>query len=111
MEISVPARDATRVDGGGERRRVEGGGGTGQAAQATSSNAHVRVAVRDRPGPLTYITRGVYRSRIYESRPTSDTRPRQVGAGRVAGRVRSGRSLGTLYLPACLPLVKRAKST
>lgn len=80
MEISVP-RDAIER---GFRGR-EGGRQAGQAGSATSSsNAHVRVAVRDRPGPLTYITRGVYRSRIYESRPTSDTRPRQVGAGRVA---------------------------
>jgi len=78
----LESRAMHREGGGGG-----GGGGEVQARQAgsaaTSSNAHVRVAVRDRPGPLTYITRGVYRSRIYESRPTSDTRPRQVGAGRV----------------------------
>lgn len=66
--------------GGGEAGRKVQARRAGSAA--TSGNAHVRVAVRDRPGPLTYITRGVYRSRIYESRPTSDTRSRQVGAGR-----------------------------
>lgn len=68
---STPVHDAATRRGGRSNRQAsrQAGrqAGSGQQQARTSNarvcaarrGAHVRVAVRDRPGPLTYITRGV----------------------------------------------------